>query len=439
MSEAGRATRSDDLLFERERQGVRTLTLVRGLFMLVAVVTVWIVGASPFEKMATTAIAALTLIAIAVSLYLFSRGKFVRTLGLAGCVIDIAILGTFPIIWYASVGGTEVPPAYMLKTQLTALSLGLVALNALAIRPLYPIVVACGGITVQAALLVYVLREPRTIVSSDFVASTMGPALSLDLVLVSMLIIAVTGAAMGYLTLIARRTVVQGVRLEVANVHLGRYFSPGVVARISSEADTLVGVGGRTQEVAVMFCDIRGFTAITENLQPSEVVGFLSQYHTRMVEVIFGFGGTLDKFIGDAIMVTFGTPDPSGDDAERSVRAAMAMNAALAELNAEREGRGLAQIRHGIGIHFGPVIAGNIGTEDRLEYTVIGDTVNVASRIQDACKTVGEALLISDAVKTRLPPDIEVRPLPEQRVRGREAPVQLYAVEEPARRERGPG
>ena len=344
--------------------------------------------------------------------------------------MDIAIMSALPVIWYLSVGGSDVPPAYMLKTQLTALTLGLVALNALAIRPLYPIVVAAGGVTVHAALLVYVLQEPRTIVSSDFVDAAMGPALSLELVLVSLLIIAVTGAAMGYLTLIARRTVVQGVRLEVANAQLGRYFSPGVVARISGEADALLGVGGRAQEVAVMFCDIRDFTTITEDLPPSEVVEFLSQYHTRMVEVIFGFGGTIDKFIGDAIMITFGTPDPSDDDAERSVRAGLAMNTALAGLNADRGRRSLANIRHGIGIHFGPVIAGNIGTEDRLEYTVIGDTVNVASRIQDACKSVGEALLISDAVRKRLPPDIQIRSLPEQRVKGRQAPVQIYAVKE---------
>ena len=179
-----------------------------------------------------------------------------------------------------------------------------------------------------------------------------------------------------------------------------------------------------------MFCDIRDFTSLTEKMPPSDVVRFLSQYHAMMVEVIFAFRGTIDKFIGDAIMVTFGTPDPSEDDAERSVRAALAMNNALAGLNADRERRGLAAIRHGIGIHFGPVIAGNIGSEDRLEYTVIGDTVNVASRIQDACKSVGEGLLISDAVQRQLPPDIEVSPLPEQHVKGRQAPVQIYAVKE---------
>jgi len=430
MAGARRATRSEELLLERERQGVRTLTIVRGLFALIVMATVWVVGASLFEKIATTAIAALVLVAIGVSLLLLARRTAVGTVGLAGCVIDVAVLGTLPVIWYLSVGGGDVPPAYMLKTQITVVTLVIVALNALAIRPLYPLVVAAGGICVHLALLLYVLQDSRTIVSSEFVDSALGPALSLELVLVSLLIIAVTGAALGYLTLIARRTVAQGVRLEVANAQFGRYFSPGVVSRVSGEADTLLGVGGRTQEVAVMFCDIRDFTTITENLPPAEVVGFLSQYHTRMVEVIFDFGGTIDKFIGDAIMVTFGTPDPSDDDAERSVRAGLAMNTALAELNADRERRSLAAIRHGIGIHFGPVIAGNIGTEDRLEYTVIGDAVNVASRIQDACKSLGEAILISDAVKTRLPPDIQVQPLPEQRVKGRQAPVQIYAVQE---------
>lgn len=397
--------------------------------MLIMAATHWIVGVSFFEKIAATVIAILALAAVWLCLALLARRKFVGTVGLSGCFIDVAILSALPVVWYLSVGGPDVPPAYMLKTQLTVVTLGLVALNALAIRPLYPLVVAAGGVAVHLALLVFVLHEPRTIVSSDFVDVALGPAVSVEFALTSMLIIAVTGAAMGYLTLIARRTVVQGVRLEVANAQLGRYFSPGVVSRVSEEAESLLGVGGRTQEVAVMFCDLRDFTTITENLPPSEVVEFLSQYHTHMVEVIFRFGGTIDKFIGDAIMVTFGTPDPSEDDAERSVRAGLAMNDALAEFNIERERGNLADIRHGIGIHFGPVIAGNIGTDARLEYTVIGDTVNVASRIQDACKSVGEALLISEAVKERLPPDIDVRALPEQRVKGRQAPVQIYAVE----------
>ena len=424
-----RATRSDELLFERERRGVRTLTIVRGAFVLIMLASHWIVGVSDFEKIAATMIAVPALVAIGLFLRLLGQYRAVATVGLVGSLIDVAILGALPIVWYVSVGGTDVPPAYMLKTQLTVVTMALVALNTLALRPLYPLIVAAGGVAVHLAVLIYVLGEPRTIVSSDFVTSALGPALSLEFVITSMLIIAVTGGAMGFLARVARRTVVAGVDLEVANASLGRYFSPGVVARISGNSGALSGLGGRTQDVAVMFCDIRDFTTITETLPPSAVVEFLSQYHRRMVEVIFVHGGTIDKFIGDAIMVTFGTPDPSDDDAERAVRAGQAMNTALADLNAERARHGEIEIRHGIGIHFGSVIAGNIGTEDRLEYTVIGDTVNLASRVQDACRDLGETLLISDAVKNRLPPGIDVRSLPEQQVKGRQAPVQIYAVD----------
>ncbi len=425
-----RAIRSDDLLRERERRGVRTLTLVRGIFVLALLVSHWAVGASLFEKIAATVIATVALCAIAISLALLRRRRAVAHVGIAGCVIDIVILSLLPVIWYWSVGGTAVPPAYMLKTQITVMSLGLVALNGLAIRPLYPMLVAAGAVLVHAGLLGYVLQEPRTVVSGDFVDSVMGPALSLDFVIVSMLVIAAIGGVMAVLTRVARRTVIDGVRLEVANSKLGRYFSPDVVSRISSEGDALLGIGGRAQTVAVMFCDIRDFTRLTEKLPPAEAVALLSDYHARMVEAIFRFGGTIDKFIGDAIMVTFGTPDPRPDDAERAVRAGLAMNVALAALNAERAQRGAPPIRHGIGIHAGPVIAGNIGTAERLEYTVIGDTVNVASRIQDACKTTGEAFLISDAVAAGLPAEIGTRPLPAQPVKGREAPVALYAVDD---------
>ena len=167
MTESDRAIRSEELLLERERQGVRTLTVVRGLIVLIMVTTVWIVGANLFEKITHTGVAALVLVAIAVSLFLLARRTAVRTVGLVGCVIDIAVLSMLPVIWYLSVGGSDVPPAYMLKTQITPVTLVFVALHALAIRPLYPLVVATGGICVQIALLVYVLNEPHTIVSSD--------------------------------------------------------------------------------------------------------------------------------------------------------------------------------------------------------------------------------------------------------------------------------
>ena len=121
--------RSEDLLFERERLGVRTLTIVRGLFMLVVMVTVWVVGASFFEKVATTAVAALVLLAIGVSLVLLARRRAVGRVGLFGCLIDLAVLSTLPVIWYLSVGGSMVPPTFMLKTQITVVTLAMIAIE----------------------------------------------------------------------------------------------------------------------------------------------------------------------------------------------------------------------------------------------------------------------------------------------------------------------
>jgi adenylate cyclase len=419
---------SEELLLERERQGVRTLNIARGIFVLILMFSVWGLGASWFEKVATSVICLVLLGLILFFLFLLSRRKTAGLIGVAGCLIDIMVLATLPIIWYISAGGNEVPPAYMLKTQVTVVTLVMIAANTLAIRPLYPILITAGGVCVHVILLLYILNDSRTVVSSDFVDSVMGQALTLELAMASILLITTTGIIMAYLALVARRMVIRGVRLEISNTQLGRYFSPGVVARISSDSGALTSVGGRSQNVAVMFCDIRDFTTISEELSPSEVVGFLSEYHTKMVEVIFTYGGTIDKFIGDAIMVTFGTPDPEDDDIERAVRAGLAMNVALEDLNEQRKHKGLVEIRHGIGIHFGSVVAGNIGTEDRLEYTVIGDTVNVASRIQDTCKSTGQTLLISESVSEKLPDDIHVQFLQEKHVKGRQAPVNLYRV-----------
>ncbi|MEO0498165.1 MAG: adenylate/guanylate cyclase domain-containing protein [Pseudomonadota bacterium] len=428
MAPSLQTTRSAELLLDRERKAVRTLTVVRGIFILIVIAVVWIIGVNTFEKLATTALGLLVLGAIGLSLALLKQRASITGIGLAGSLLDVALLGALPVLWYQSVGGLDVPPVYMLKTQVTVIALCLLVLNALAFRPLYPLVVAAGGVTIHVGLLLYSLTDPRTVVSSDFVESTIGEGLNMELLLTRIVIIALMGITLGFLTHIARKTVYQGVRLEVENTQLSRYFSPGVVSQISTDADAFLGVGGKTQQVAVLFCDIRDFTTITEDMEPSEVVGFLSEYHAHMVSVIFEHGGTIDKFIGDAIMVTFGTPETRKDDAHRAVLAGLGMNQALMALNQARSRKGLANIQHGIGIHFGPVTAGNIGTEDRLEYTVLGDTVNVASRIQDACKSLGVPFLISQAVKERLPHEILVEPLEKQQVKGRKEPVQIYAV-----------
>lgn len=188
-----------------------------------------------------------------------------------------------------------------------------------------------------------------------------------------------------WITYSYRKSIYQAAQLEVASTELGRYFSPAVRETIVTQQ---VSFGGARVKAAVLFSDIRGFTTMSEKMSPKKPSA-LRDYHERMVEVIYRNGGTVDKFIGDGIMVTFGTPQPAEDDAARAVKCALEMQAALAAMN-QQSGM---PVSIGIGIDFGDVIAGDIGSASRLEYTVIGDTVNTASRIESATKDSGKSLL----------------------------------------------
>ena len=182
------------------------------------------------------------------------------------------------------------------------------------------------------------------------------------------------------------------------------------------------------QTVTVLFSDIRGFTSLSERMEPEEVVLFLNDYLQRMVAIVFDEGGIVDKFIGDAVMAVFGAPFPKPDDALRAVRAASRMLMALDQFNFEQAERGAVQLRIGIGVHTGPVIAGNIGSDRKMEYTVIGDTVNIASRVQDLTKEFGVEVIIThgcyEATRRRVP----VKALPPVHVKGKEHALQVYQL-----------
>ena len=184
-------------------------------------------------------------------------------------------------------------------------------------------------------------------------------------------------------------------------------------------------LGGETREVTVLFCDIRSFTAMSEKMEAAEVVTLLNRYFTVLGQCIAAHHGIINKYIGDAIMAIFGAPVKSDNSAQDAFCAACDMRKALVELNREFVATGLPEVRFGIGIHTGPVFAGTIGAETRMEYTVIGDTVNTASRLESLCKTYKTDLLISAVSAEKIKTDLEF--VDEAQIRGKEEPMKVFS------------
>jgi adenylate cyclase len=205
-----------------------------------------------------------------------------------------------------------------------------------------------------------------------------------------------------------------------------RYFAPDLAEQIAGQEGS-VRLGGSRRQVAVLFSDIRGFTSLAETMSPDDVASLLTEYFTVMVEIVFEHGGTLDKFMGDALMALWGAPLSREDDADRATRAAVAMQRALRRLNDDWRRRGRPVLSAGIGICVGDVFAGNIGSERRLEYTVIGDTVNIAERL---CSEAGPGeILVSESLRQALasPPGFAV--LEPLTLKGKAQPVPVYRIE----------
>lgn len=213
---------------------------------------------------------------------------------------------------------------------------------------------------------------------------------------------------------------------------LEKYMAPPVVAEILNQpSDYTKLIVGKELPAAVLFSDIRGFSSLSYHLPADAMVSLLNTYLEAMVQAIMGYRGTIDKFIGDAVMAEFGSPTSQGaqTDALNAIRAGLAMRRSLADLRQKLITTGQPALFHGIGINYGQVIAGNIGSVQRLEYTVIGDTVNVASRIEGLTKQLGTDFLITDPLYRLVQHQVQVVEMGEHWLAGREAePVKVYSV-----------
>ena len=216
-------------------------------------------------------------------------------------------------------------------------------------------------------------------------------------------------------------------REEVARANYSRFMPEYVVKQLLENPDSF-RLGGANQTITVLFADIRGFTALSEveNKSPEKVVGLLNRYFTAMSDIIFKNGGTLDKYIGDGLMAIFGAPTASPMDADNALQSAIEMQRAVETVNRELKSEGLSPIRIGIGLHTGVATVGYIGSEQRSEYTAIGDTVNIASRLESNAQ--GGQILISEATAKAAEKSFSIVPQTPLQVKNRIEPISLFEL-----------
>lgn len=207
---------------------------------------------------------------------------------------------------------------------------------------------------------------------------------------------------------------------------MSRYMDPGLADQILAGGEEILG--GKSALATILFSDIRGFTTLTEELGAQGTVSFLNEYFTLMVDCIQKEGGMLDKFIGDAAMAAFGVPFPHDDDEDRAVRAAIGMINALRAWNIRRLAEGKKTVAMGIGLNTDSIVSGNIGSPKRMDYTLIGDGVNLASRIESLCKTYRASILISENTYRRLKGTYRIREVDRVQVKGKTHSVAIYEV-----------
>lgn len=230
-------------------------------------------------------------------------------------------------------------------------------------------------------------------------------------------------AVWGAMALVAYAATRRHARLTRAM--FAQYVPPTVVERLVAQPH-LLRLGGEAREVTLMFTDLEGFTTLSEQLSAEQTVELLTLYFNTMTPLIHATGGTVDKFIGDAVMAFWGAPLDDPRHAEHAVRSALAMHQATEALSERLRERGLPPVHMRIGLHTGRVVVGNVGSEQRFSYTAIGDAVNLAARLEGANKAFGTHILVSGSTAERLPPDLPLRALDDVIVKGRSEPVRVF-------------
>lgn len=415
------------LLAQREQEGLRQLFIAGLVIAGVSIVmNIFLLPDTPVRNLRLVGWG-LPVGATLIALWLLSTN---RPLPLAGSLFILLAVSYSAFAAYTNYLTLDherfSAAAILFVTDVPGIAL-VIAATALTLRPAYPIATAVCLVGMYCVFLIFALSDPQTKIGTDYASMLSEPVVLPTREASNTVYVLLIGGVVAAAVHNARQTVLKAVDLEVKNRDLSRYFSPNVVARITSRNRDAASLGGVRQDVVILFSDLAGFTALSSRLQPEEALALLSEYRGHMVDAIFDHSGTLDKFLGDGIMATFGTADPDPDAAHKSVQAAFAMEAGLERLNDKRIVRGLEPLSHRIGIHAGPALVGNVGTDKRLEFTVIGPSVNVASRVEHACKELGESLLVSASVQARAAASTNWRAVDKIPVDGRSEGLMLFA------------
>ena len=295
-------------------------------------------------------------------------------------------------------------------------------------RGLVPALLAVVGLV--GTLWLIATRKSVAVVTGlglGFAALIVGVALALfrqqryflDIVPLLTLVAGQYGAGVAY------QRHLEGFRRRQVQMMFGRYVSRQVVEQLIRNPD-LANPSGRKERLSIFFSDVRGFTSMSEDMEPQDTQRMLSEYFTEMTQILFNHGGTLDKFMGDAVMAFFGNPEPQPDHALRAVRMALEMQDAVARLNLKWASEGRRSIGVGMGINTGEVTVGNLGSTQFLNYTIIGDAVNLACRLEQYAKA-GE-VIITQATYEEVRSSVEAEPLEPIHVKGKREPIQVYRV-----------
>jgi adenylate cyclase len=427
-------------LAAEERAGIRLATFAR--LGALAIIAAWVaaraLGQARLYYLAIIGIFALIGLGQLVLSRRPGRGARIGAYGLT--ILDMAVL-TVALVVPNPIAPQGWSAAMQLRLGNFDFFYVLIGLAVLGFSPTFALWAGIAAAVAWSAGILWVLMQPGsfTVLGRNLLQSgTLGDLeavllnadyVSLEIWIQQVIVALLVGGILAVAVWRSRRLALRQAVLARERANLARYFSPHRAEQLARSAEPIGAV--RQQAIAVLFADIVGFTRLCERLAPAEVITLLRAFHRRMADVVFAHDGTLEKYIGDALMATFGTPRTGANDARDAIACSQAMLATLATWNHERRARGEPPIRIGIGLHYGEVVLGDIGDARCMEFAVLGDTVNVAKHLETLCRSLDADVVVSDDLLARaragLPQEILQRfvPAEPQRLKGRNDPLPI--------------